>query len=192
MVVHIRLRATWGTSASPDLCSFYDEFGRIMKEATFKTETKQPVPSAQELPGREKESFLPPPPEPPPPSPSPSPSLSPSFPPAPSTPLPSPAISQERSQPPLPQAKVKWAYVNLREGPGTDHKIIGKANMNTPFEILDRNPDWLQVRLQNGKVGWISKGAASETLTTAASRSSPASSHDSSKTKPPSKPSGPM
>lgn len=194
LVVHISLKATWGKSASPDLCGFYDEFGRIMKQASLKTQTKQPVPSSQKLPEGEKESSSPPPPPPASPSPSPSPSSppAPSSSPAPSTPSHSPSTTPKTSQPPLPQAKVTWAYVNLREGPGIHHKIIGKANTNTTFEILDQNPNWLQVRLQNGTMGWMSKGAASEIAKATVSQSPPAFAHDSSKKKPPSKPSGPM
>jgi len=188
LVVHVNLKAPWGKPASPDLCGFYEEFGRIMKQASLKTQTGQPVPSSQKLPEGEKECSSPSPPERPAPSPLPSPSP----PPVPSTPSHSPSSLPETSQPPLPQAKVTWAYVNLREGPGIHHNIIGKANTNTTFEILDQNPNWLQVRLQNGTVGWMSKGAASEIPKATVSQSPPASAHDSSKKKPPSKPSGPM
>jgi len=197
LVVHISVKAAWGKSASPDLCSFYDEFGRIMRQASLKTQTEQPVRSSQKLPEGGKESSPPPPSSPLPspslpPPPAASPCVSPSLPPAPSTPPPSSSVTQKTIQLPLPQAKVIWIYVNLREGPGIHHRIIGKANMNTTFEILDQSPNWLQGRLQDGTVGWMSKGAASETPKTSLSQNPPASPHGSSRTKPPPKPSGPM
>jgi hypothetical protein len=197
LIVQISLKAAWGTLASPDFCGFYNEFGRIMKQTSVKTQTKQPVLSSQKLPEGEKESS--PPPQPPPliPSSSPPPSpplspLSPSPPPAPSPPSPSPAMTQKTTQPPLTQARVIWAYVNLREGPGIQYKMIGKAYMDNTFEILDENPSWLRVRLENGTEGWMSKRAASESSKTPSSQSTPPSSHDSPKQKFPSKPHGPM
>jgi uncharacterized protein YgiM (DUF1202 family) len=189
LVVHTSLKATWGTSVSPDLCSFYDEFGRIMEQASAETQIKQPVLSSQEIPeGDKKPSYSPPPsPSPPPP-----PTLSPSPLPQPSTPSPSPTITQSKSQPPFPKARVVWDYVNLREGPGIHYKIVGKAYKNDTFEILDEDPSWLRVRLENRTEGWMSKRAASESPVTPSSQRPPSSSYDSPKTKFPKKPHGPM
>jgi uncharacterized protein YgiM (DUF1202 family) len=187
LVVHISLKATWGTSASPDLCSFYDELGRIKEQTSAKTQIEQPVPSSKELPEGDKKLSLSPPPSPPSP-----PNLSPSPPPPPSTPSPSPTITQRMSQPPLPKARVIWDYVNLREGPGIHYKIIGKAYMNNAFEILDENSSWLRVRLENKTEGWMSKGAASKSFATPSSPKPPSSSYDSPKTKFPKKPHSPM
>ena len=167
MVVHISLKATWGTLASPNLCGFYDEFGKNVKQTSVRTQTKQPVPSSQLLLEGIKESSL----------------LSPS---------PPPAATEKTSPPPLARGKVVWVYVNLREGPGTQYKIIGKAYMKNSFEILAENPNWLRVRLENGKEGWMSKKAASESSMTPSSQSPPASSHDSSKTRSSSRPPCPM
>jgi uncharacterized protein YgiM (DUF1202 family) len=194
LVVHISLKATWGTFASQDLCSFYDEFGTILKQASTETQIKQPVLSSQKIPEGDKKPSSSPPPSPPSP-----PSLSLSPPPPPSTPSPSPIITQKISQPPLPpvvgsyrQARVIWDYVNLREGPGIHYKIVGKAYMNNTFEILDENPSWLRVRLENRTEGWMSKRAASETFTTPSSPKPPSSSYDAPKTKFPKKPHSPM
>jgi len=200
LTVQISLKAPWGTLASPDFCSFYNEFGRIMKQTSGKTQTKQPVLSSQKLPEGEKESSPPPPspPTPPPPplipssSPPPPPPLSPSPPPAPSPPSSSPAMPQKTTQMPLTQARVIWAHVNLRDGPGLQYKMIGKAYMDNTLEILEENPGWLRVRLENGTEGWMSERAASESSKTPSSQSTPASSHDSPKQKFPSKPHGPM
>jgi len=195
-VVHISLKTTWGTSASPDLCSFYDEFERIMEQISTKTQIEQPALSSQKIAEGDKKPSSSLPPSSLPPSP---PSLSPSPPPPPSTPSPSPTIAQSMPQPPLPpvvgsyrQARVIWDYVNLREGPGTHYKVVGKAYMNTTFQILDENPSWLRVRLENSTEGWMSKRAASESFATPSSQRPPPSSHDSPKTKSPKKPHSPM
>jgi hypothetical protein len=167
LVVHFSLKATWGTVASPDLCRFYDEFGKNVKQASIRTGTKQPILSSQKPSEAVKESSLPPP-------------------------SPSPAAAPKTLPPSLPQGKVVWVYVNLREGPGIQYKIIGKAYMKNTFGILAENSNWLRVRLENGKEGWMSKKAAAESSMTSSSQSPPASSHDSSKTRSSSRPPCPM
>jgi hypothetical protein len=172
LVVHIGLKATWGTLTSPDLCGFYDEFGKNVKQASGRTQTKQPVPPSQKLPEGVKESSLPSP-----------------FPPLPSSPP--PAMTPKIILASLPRGKIIWVYVNLREGPGIQYRIIGKAYMKNTFEILAENPGWLRVRLGNGAEGWMSK-KATESLMTPSSQSPPASFDDSSKTRPSSKRPCPM
>jgi hypothetical protein len=156
LVVHFSLKATWGTVASPDLCRFYDEFGKNVKQASIRTETKQPILSSKKLPDGVIESNLP-------------------------SPSPFPAATPKTSPPPPSRGKIIWIYVNLREGPGIQYKIIGRAYMNNTFEILAENPGWLRVRLENGTVGWMSKKAASESSITPSSQNPPASSQDSPK-----------
>ncbi len=177
LVVHISLKAAWGTLTSPDLCGFYDEFGKNVKQASVKAQTKQPVPSSQMLPEGIKESSLP--------------SLSPP-PPPPLSSSPPPPATKTTSPPPLSRGKVIWSYVNLREGPGTQYKVIGKAYMKNTFEVLTEDPSWLRVRLENGTEGWMSKKAASEFSTTPPSQSPPASSDDSAKIRSSSKRPSPM
>jgi SH3-like domain-containing protein len=70
--------------------------------------------------------------------------------------------------------------------------MIGKVYMDNAFEILEENPSWLRVRLENGTEGWMSKRAASESSKIPSPQSTPASSHESPKQKFPSKPHGPM
>jgi hypothetical protein len=55
--------------------------------------------------------------------------------------------------------------------------------MENTFEILDQNPSWLQVRLENGKEGWMSKKGRSQGSKILSSQSPPVLSYDSSKTK---------
>ncbi len=175
LVVHISLKTTWGTLTSPDLCGFYNEFGKNVKQVSASAQTKPVLPS-QKVSEAVKESSLP--------TPSPSPrqplSLSP------------PTVTPQISLPSLPRGKVIWVYVNLREGPGTQYKIIGKAYMKNSFEILAENPGWLRVRLENGTTGWMSKKAASESFAAPSPQTLPDSSHDSPRTKASSKPLSPM
>ncbi len=173
LVVHISLKATWGTLTSPNLCGFYDEFGKNVKQASIRTETKQPILSSKKLPDGVIVSNLP----------SPSPPLSSS---------PPPAMTPKISLASLPQGKVIWVYVNLREGPGTQYKIIGRAYMKNSFQIVAENSNWLRVRLENGAEGWMSKKAASESSVTSSPESPPASSDDSAKVRSPSKRPSPM
>ncbi len=174
MIVYVSVKATWGKFTSPNLCGFYDEFGKNLKQASLRAQIRQPVLSSQKLPDGVKESLLPPPS--PPPS---------SFPP--------PATVPRLSPPLFPQGKVVWVYVNLREGPGLQYKIIGKAYMKNSFRILAENPGWLRVRLENGTEGWMSKKAVTlDSSASSSGESRPTSSPDSSRSKPSSKPLSPM
>jgi hypothetical protein len=161
LIVHISLKTPWGTLSSPDLCGFYDEFGKNLGQASTSPQTKRVFLSSQKLLKEGKE-----------PSP--------------------PAATPKTSPLPVSRGKVIWAYVNLREGPGTRYRIIGKAYLRNTFEILSENPGWLRVRLESGAEGWMSKRAASESSLTPSPQIPAASSRDSSKTGPSSKPPGPM
>ncbi len=177
LVVYVTVKPTWGRFTSPNLCGFYDEFGKNVKEANLRAQIKQPVLPSQKPPDGVKESLLPPLPPP-----SPTPSL-----------LPPPTTVPKMSPPLLPQGRVVWVHVNLREGPSIQHKIIGKAYVKNAFEILDENPGWLRVRLENGAEGWMSKKAVTlNSSTTSSPQRLPASSQDSSKTKFLTKPHDPM
>jgi N-acetylmuramoyl-L-alanine amidase len=101
-------------------------------------------------------------------------------------------MTQKSNHLTLTQVRITWAYVNLREGPGIQYKMIGKAYMDNTFEILDENQGWLRVRLENGTEGWMSKRATSGSSKTPSSQRTSASSHDSPKSRFLSKPHGPM
>ncbi len=45
--------------------------------------------------------------------------------------------------------------VMLRTGPGTDRKIVEMVPVGRPLEILASEGDWTQVRLPNGREGWM-------------------------------------
>ena len=172
LIVHITLKATWGKFTSPNLCGFYDEFGKNVKQASLRTETKQPIPPLpKQLPDGVKESFVP----------------------APSSSPLAPNTVPKMSPPLLPQGKVVWVYVNLREGPGIQYKIIGKAHMKTSFRIQAEKAGWLRVKLENGSEGWMSKKAVTlDSHTTPSPQSPKVSSQDSSQIRSSQKPLSPM
>lgn len=49
------------------------------------------------------------------------------------------------------------ARINIRSGPGTRHKIVGKAEYGVVFETLQRRNSWVQVRHESGLTGWIKR-----------------------------------
>jgi curli biogenesis system outer membrane secretion channel CsgG len=64
--------------------------------------------------------------------------------------------------PPLPTAQVVWNHVNLRNGPGTNYKVVGNVKKGTSLKILEVNGGWLHVELEDGSTAWVSKSATSE------------------------------
>jgi hypothetical protein len=162
LVIQISVKTIWGTFASPNLCGFYDEFGRNLWQALARPQTKQPIPSSQKLLKEER------------------------------GPSPPPAETVKPSPLSVSLGKVIWVYVNLREGPGTQYRIIGKAYLKNTFEILAENPGWVRVCLESGAVGWMSKKAVSVPSLTPSPQSPATFSNDSSKAGRSSKPPGPM
>jgi SH3 domain protein len=45
--------------------------------------------------------------------------------------------------------------ITLRAGPGTDRRIIALPKSGSPLEILERGDEWSQVRMPDGKEGWV-------------------------------------
>ncbi len=130
LVVRISLRKAWGSLAAPNLCGFYDEFGKNLWQAFAKPQTKRAVLSSQILPKEER------------------------------GPSPPATAALKTSPLTIARGEVIWAYVNLREGPGIRFRIIGKAYLKNAFEILSEKPGWMRVRLRSGAEGWMSKKAA--------------------------------
>lgn len=54
-----------------------------------------------------------------------------------------------------PHMIVKKKRVNIRSGPGSKYKLIGKANYGVVFKTLSQKPGWAKVQHENGLVGWI-------------------------------------
>lgn len=53
--------------------------------------------------------------------------------------------------------KNKNNRVNIRSGPGTRYKVVGKAYYGVVFETLTQQNGWAKVRHESGLVGWIKR-----------------------------------
>jgi SH3-like domain-containing protein len=49
------------------------------------------------------------------------------------------------------------ARINIRGGPGTKYKIVGKAEYGVVFETLKRGDGWVKVRHEKGLTGWVKR-----------------------------------
>ena len=47
--------------------------------------------------------------------------------------------------------------INIRSGPGTNYKIVGKAQYGVVFETLQRENGWVKVRHETGLTGWVKR-----------------------------------
>lgn len=56
-----------------------------------------------------------------------------------------------------PHYVVKSKIVNIRRGPGTNTRVIGKANYGDVLRTLANKGDWAQVRDADGLVGWVAR-----------------------------------
>lgn len=52
---------------------------------------------------------------------------------------------------------VKVPTANLRGGPGTGHRIVGKAEYGELLRTLERRGDWVHVRRADQQKGWIAR-----------------------------------
>jgi hypothetical protein len=148
LIIHFSSKGAGGSSGPAKLCSFYEEFEKLTKRGPTASQPRQTTAPPKKPAEAEKESA----PAAPPPVASPKPSPSPST-------APPPKAA-------LLEAQVKWPSVNLREGPGTNYKVIGKATKGTSLAILEEKKGWLRVRLEDGKEAWISKTATSKAAKT--------------------------
>jgi SH3-like domain-containing protein len=58
---------------------------------------------------------------------------------------------------PIPRfVSLKSDRVQVRQGPGTDHKILWVFNrIGLPVEVIQEHENWRQIRDQDGSVGWV-------------------------------------
>lgn len=52
---------------------------------------------------------------------------------------------------------VNARVANVRSGPGEDHAVLFKARQGVTFRVLEVGSDWLRVKHESGKQGWIYK-----------------------------------
>ena len=53
--------------------------------------------------------------------------------------------------------KGKKRKINIRSGPGTNYKIVGKAYYGVVFETLTQKKGWAKVKHESGLTGWIKR-----------------------------------
>jgi hypothetical protein len=178
LIIHLSSEFPKGGDSSPEkFCSFYDELETFIKRVPPAPKPKQTTIPPQEPPEANKDSITP--------APTPLTTQKPS--------LELDEIVKEEldkmkgeiealkkdvsflktkadiplsPQPKIPpsQAKVIWTNVNLREGPGPDHKVIGNVKRGTSLAILEEKEEWLHVQLEDGMIAWIIKKAISKSL----------------------------
>ncbi len=56
-----------------------------------------------------------------------------------------------------PHVVVKTRIVNMRSGPGKKYRVIGQAKYGVVFRVMKRSPQWIQVKHESGKSGWVSR-----------------------------------
>ncbi len=53
--------------------------------------------------------------------------------------------------------KDKNKKVNIRSGPGTNFKIVGKAYYGVVFKTIKQQKGWAQVKHESGVTGWVKR-----------------------------------
>lgn len=56
-----------------------------------------------------------------------------------------------------PHYVVKSRVANIRSGPGTQHRIVGKAEYGELLRTSEKRADWVRVEREEGVGGWIAK-----------------------------------
>jgi uncharacterized protein YgiM (DUF1202 family) len=56
-----------------------------------------------------------------------------------------------------PHHIVKARIANVRSGPSTRHRVVGKAAYGEVLRTLDRRASWVRVQRGNGSRGWVSR-----------------------------------
>ena len=57
-----------------------------------------------------------------------------------------------------PLVRVSASSLNVREGPGTSHLVVGSAVRGEILALLEEREGWVRVRTEKGLVGWVSAG----------------------------------
>lgn len=52
---------------------------------------------------------------------------------------------------------VKARTANLRNGPGADHRVVGKLEQHEVVRTLEKRAGWAKVRSQGGTQGWVAR-----------------------------------
>lgn len=72
------------------------------------------------------------------------------------------------AKPAAARATTNEASVNLRNGPGTDSKVLGKLAKGVTVDLLGQQGGWYRVQTPKGTVGWVSADFLAPSTGTAA------------------------
>jgi hypothetical protein len=50
---------------------------------------------------------------------------------------------------------VTWTFANIRSGAGDDFSLVATVKRGDRLNVIGEDGDWLHVRLENGREGWI-------------------------------------
>ncbi|WP_171016648.1 N-acetylmuramoyl-L-alanine amidase [Pseudalkalibacillus caeni] len=53
------------------------------------------------------------------------------------------------------EVNVSVSNLQVRSGPGLSYDVIGKVDKNETFSVIDRQKDWIKIKLKSGRNGWI-------------------------------------
>jgi len=56
-----------------------------------------------------------------------------------------------------PHLIVKKERIDIRNGPGENYKITGKANYGVVFRTLTRKKGWVKIKHEDGLEGWVQR-----------------------------------
>lgn len=56
-----------------------------------------------------------------------------------------------------PHHVVKARTANLRNGPGTNHRVVGKLEQHEVVRTLEKRSGWAKVRSSGGTQGWVAR-----------------------------------
>jgi SH3-like domain-containing protein len=57
----------------------------------------------------------------------------------------------------VPHMIVKVDRANIRSGPGSRYRVVGKAEYGELLRTLERRADWVRVRRAAGEIGWVAR-----------------------------------
>jgi hypothetical protein len=174
-IVYLSIKETGGAIDSSISCGFYESFEGTLAKAPASPQRMPVAPSAPKPQEIEKQisasvESIPKPVSPPN-------SSKPSF--APTPPQKKPGMEKSASSgnvpaktatvsfsgpssPPSKITQVVWNTVNLREGPGSDFRVVGVTKKGKSYSVLEDKGGWLRVRIEGEKEAWIVKGATTE------------------------------
>ena len=76
---------------------------------------------------------------------------------------PAPAVASVEAEPPAEVREVVGSRVNMREGPGTGHRVVTVLSRGDPTEIVEVEGRWARIRSGEAE-GWMALSMLSEPI----------------------------